>query len=299
MRLVLTCLTLLTLLALPAAADPRPFELRDGQVVITVTLRGKELPALLDTGATQSLIETDLARELGIRVQKFNGGTVGAGGARVAYGMTDRKVTIDIGAGSESRRIGTYEAGHNFAADGVRLLIGMDLLKDLAVSLDFQRMTIDLKSHSEFVPPQGAPLKLAEAGWLRRTLAVKLAGAQASLLLDTAASSAVHLDSDFVDQSPVLKALPVSTRQISGFSGVRDVDAIIVPHVTLGGLAFENVRATSGSLAGLEHGSTDIDGVVGVALLKRFHVVIDFARDRVWMTPINPSVEPTRTVATP
>lgn len=299
MRLVLAFLALLTLLAPPAVADPRPFELREGQVVINVTIKGKQLPALLDTGATQSLIETDLARELGIRVQKFNGGTVGAGGARVNYGMTDRKVTIDIGAGPESRRIGTYEAGHAFAADGVRLLIGMDLLDDLAVTLDFQQMTIDLHSPSEFVPPQGAHFKLTDAGWLRGTLVVGLAGAQANLLLDTAASSAIHLDSDFVDLSPVLKALPVSSRQISGFSGVREVDAIIVPHVTLGGLAFENVRATSGPLAGIEHGSTDIDGVVGVALLKRFQVVIDYARNRVWMTPNDSATEPTRTVATP
>ena len=284
MRLVLACLALLALLASPALADPRPFELREGQVVITVTIKGKQLPALLDTGATRSLIETDLARELGIRVQKFNGGTVGAGGAPVAYGMTDRKVTLDFGAGQVSRRLGTYEAGHAFAADGVRLLIGMDFLDDLAVSLDFLRMTIDFHQPADFIAPQGDFLKLTEAGWLRSTLAVNLAGVQAELLLDTAASSAIHLDSAFVAETPVLKALPVSSRQIVGIDGIRDVAAIVVPHVTFGGLTFEDVRASSGSLAGIEMGSTDIDGVAGVALLRRFHLIIDYARNRVWMT---------------
>ncbi len=254
-------------------------------MVITVTVKGNAFPALLDTGAARSLIETHLARELGIRVQKFNGGTVGVSGARVAYGMTDRKVAVDFVLGPVSQRRGTYEAGHAFAADGVRLLIGMDFLDELTVSLDFQRMTIHFQRHRDFVPPQGDPLKLADAGWLRSTLSVNLAGVQADLLLDTAASSAMHLDADFVAGTPVLKSLPVSSRQIAGFDVVRDVDAIVVPYVTFGGLVFENIRAASGSLASLEKGGTEIDGVAGVALLKRFHLVIDFARNRGRMTP--------------
>lgn len=285
MRLVLACLAMVALLAPAALADPRPFELREGQVVITVTIKGKQLPALLDTGATRSLIETDLARELGIRVQKLKGATVGAGGAHVAYGMTDRKVALDFGAGPDSQRLGTYVASHAFAAEGVRLLIGMDFLDDLAMSLDFQRMTIDFHRPADFIAPQGEPLKLTNAGWLRNTLSVNLAGVQAELLLDTAASSAMHLDSTFVAETPVLKALPVSSRQIVGIDGVRDLQAIMVPDVIFGGLAIESVRASSGPLARLEMGSTNIDGIAGVALLKRFHVVIDYARNRVWLTP--------------
>ncbi|RYZ10970.1 MAG: hypothetical protein EON61_10950 [Alphaproteobacteria bacterium] len=49
------CLAALVV-ALPACATPRPFQVLDGQVVITVTLNGRDLPALLDTGATRSLI---------------------------------------------------------------------------------------------------------------------------------------------------------------------------------------------------------------------------------------------------
>lgn len=288
MRLVLVCLALLAILASPAQAAPQPFELRDGQVVLTVTINGRRLPALLDTGATRSLIETGLAKELGIRVQKFNGGTVGAGGGRIGYGMTDRKVAVDFGLGSVSQRLGIYEARQAFAADGVRLLIGMDFLYALVVSLDFQRMTINFQRSAEFKPSQDRPLKLTDAGWLRNTLTVSLAGAQAELLLDTAASSAIHLDSSFVAGTPALNALPVSSRRVAGIDGVRDQDAIVVPHLTLGGQAFENVPASSGSFANLEMGSTDIDGIVGVDLMKRFNLVIDFGYRRVWMTPIKP-----------
>src|SRR5690349_6149349 len=141
-------------LALPAMAAPKPFELREGQVVIKVTLNGREVPALLDTGATRSLIATDLARELGIRVQKFNGGTVGTSGGRVGYGMTERKIAVDFGLGVVSKRLGIYDARHTFAADGVRFLIGMDFLYALVVSLDFERMTIDFQRSAEFSAPK-------------------------------------------------------------------------------------------------------------------------------------------------
>ena len=272
-------------LASPALAEPRPFELRDGQVVITVTIKGHELPALLDTGATRSLIEVGLARELGIRSQKVrSGGTVGASGGRIALGFTQHEVAIDFGAGPMSRHIGTYEAGNAFAADGVRLLLGMDFLDALAVSLDFHRMTVEFQRSSAFTPPNGEPLNLTRSGWNRPTLPVNLAGAQADLLLDTAASGSLHLDSSFVSIAPELKTLPASRIRIAGIDGVREHDAILVPRVAFGGQVFENVRASSASFGRLIFGG-DMDGVVGVDLLKRFNLVIDFGRHRIWMTP--------------
>jgi hypothetical protein len=287
MRLVLACLALVAMLTPPALASPRPFELRDGQVVIMVTIKGKQLPALLDTGATRSLIERDLAREFGIRSHKLRGGggTTGAAGGLIPFGMTEQDVAIDFGAGPASRRIGTYEAGHSFAADGVRLLIGMDFLSRLVVSLDFERMTIDFQRSSGFKPPPGEPLKLDQNGWYRPTLRTMLGDVQAELLIDTAASGAMHLDSTFVAKWPALSALPASRRRVSGVDGVREYDAIALPNVSFAGQTFENVRATSGSLAPMR-AADDMDGVMGVDLLRRFNLVIDFGYNRVWMTPI-------------
>jgi predicted aspartyl protease len=275
-------------LVLPAQADPRPFELRDGQVVIMVTINGQELPALLDTGATRSLIEVSLARELGIRVQRIrSGGTFGVSGERVAYGYTQHDVAIDFGEGPTSRRIGTYKAGNTFAAEGVRILIGMDFLRARVLSLDFETMTLNVQHSSTFKPPEDEPVAMTSSGWRRTTLPVDLGGVRANLLVDTAASGALHLDSTFVAAAPELNALPVSQIRITGIDGTREHEAITVPHVTLGRQKFENVRASSASLEHFERGKTDIDGVVGVDLLKRFNLVIDFGRYRIWMTPNN------------
>lgn len=275
---------LTVLFALPAQAEKRPFRLAGGQVVFDVTLKGRTIPALLDTGATLSLIELELSKELGIRSQKVrSGSTVGVGGSGISYGRT-QDISLDLGAGPIRRSVGTYPAGLGFADEDVRMVVGMDFLSDLVVSLDFQAMTVSFERSTAFVAPDTPPLKLTATGWRRSTLPVDLAGVKAELLLDTAASVALHLDTAFVAKTPELNSLPVSQQVINGVDGAREHDAVVIPRVVLGGRVFEDVEASAGSLAALR-AADNMDGVVGVALLKNFDVVIDFGHGRVWLTP--------------
>lgn len=281
-RLFLFALTVF--FALPAQAETLPFRLAGGQVVFEVTLKGRTIPALLDTGATLSLIELELSKELGIRSQKIRSGfTVGIGGAGISYGRT-QEIALNLGDGPIRRSIGTYPAGLGFADEDVRMVVGMDFLSDLVVSLDFRAMTVSFERSATFVAPEIPPLKLTATGWHRSTLSVDLGGARAELLLDTAASVALHLDAAFMAETPDLKNLPVSRQMINGIDGAREHDAVVIPRVVLGGQVFEDVRASAGSLVGLR-AADDMDGVVGVGLLKNFDIVMDFGHGRVWMTP--------------
>jgi predicted aspartyl protease len=285
MRRVVILLVLMFAAVLPAQAEKRPFRLAGGQVVFDITIKGTVVPALMDTGATRSLIEVGLAKELGIGLYRTgafgNGGTAGVTGGRIDFGQT-RRIPVDIGVGQRWTYLGTYPEGASFADADVRVLIGMDMLNDLVVSLDFETMTVELQKLSDFKRPAGESLKLTQSGWYRPTLAVNLAGAPARLLLDTAASAALHLDAAFVAKTPVLKTLPATTRRITGVDGVRDHAAIIVPDVTFGAERFVDVRASSGSLAVLRT-ADDMDGIMGVGLLKHFNVVMDFGRNEVWL----------------
>ena len=106
MRGVVILLLLTLAAALPAQAEKRPFRLAGGQVVFDVTIKGRVVPALMDTGATRSLIEVGLAKELGIGLYRTgttgNGGTVGVTGGRIDFGQT-RRIPVDIGVGSRGR----------------------------------------------------------------------------------------------------------------------------------------------------------------------------------------------------
>lgn len=294
MRRVAILLVLMLAAVLPAHAEKRPFRLAGGQVVFDITIKGKVVPALMDTGATRSLIEAGLAKELGIGLYRTgthgNGGTTGVTGGRINFGQT-RRIPVDIGTGENWTYLGTYPEGVSFTDADVRVLIGMDMLNDLAVTLDFETMMMELQRSTAFTPPKGGGLKLARQGWYRPTLAVKLAGVSAELLIDTGASVALHLDASFVAQTPVLKALPVSRRSIVGVDGVRDHDAIVVPDLAFGAERFVDVKASSGSLAALRV-SDDMDGVMGVGLLKHFNVVLDFGRNAVWLERFGEAAAP-------
>lgn len=277
------CLCLVALMAaLPADAAPRPFQLRDGQVVITINLNGRDLPALLDTGAQRSMIEASFAREMGISSQRVGGGTIGASGKIIRFGRTS-DVKIDVGAGIKRRKIGTYEAAEPFAPDDVHILIGMDLLFYTAVSLDFQAMTVDIQRATELKPPAGKPFALKQSGYRRPALNVMLGDTSVDLLLDTAASVPLHLQMTVVSRSPNLSALPTTRRRISGIDGEHEQDAIIIPTVTLADQTFTDVRATTASMSSRW---TGFDGIIGTSLMRRFHIVFDFDRDLVWITPV-------------
>jgi len=271
-------------MALPARAEPRPFKLIGGQIVVTAKVDGHEIPALLDTGASQSLIETGFARELGIKLQKPTGGTYGASGRKVAYGRTE-KLTLDVGDRQTRQTLGFYEAGGAFVPEGIRLMIGMDALRDAALTIDFDLMTVEIVRSSGFTPPAKPGLLTMLDRFGRHTVRVGLHGADANLVIDTAASGSLHLAEKYVRNTEALDELPASTKRITGIDGSREQAAIILPEVKLGGLTFKDVPASVAPLGPLSRGSDRMDGVVGVALLQRFNLVIDYGRNQVWMTP--------------
>lgn len=268
---------------LPAQAEPRPFRLTGGQIVIDVSINGRVVSGLLDTGATRSLIETGLAKELGLRLRESSSArAMGVGSKGVVTASTTQTVRVDVGAGERRQSLGTYPEGLAFAHEGVQALIGMDLLRDLALSIDFEAMTIDVQAEADFKPPADAPLLLTKRKWKQPTLTVQLAGVDAELVLDTAASVALHLDEAFVARTKALSVLPASRKRITGLDGVSEHAAIVVPHVAFAGATFADVQASSGPLDRFLV-ANHADGVMGIGLLKHFHAVIDFANNRVWL----------------
>jgi len=131
------------------------------------------------------------------------------------------------------------------------------------------------------------PLKL---NWDRPTLLVDLGDAEAELLLDTAASVSLHLSRSFVRDTPQLKDLPASRRKIVGIDGAHEQDSIIVPYIAFGGRTFSQVPASIAPLGNAPWGNSalksKLDGIIGVGLLKRFNILMDFGRRLVWMTAL-------------
>jgi predicted aspartyl protease len=276
-------------LALPAAlafapcamAEPRPFRLDGGRIATLVRIEEREVLALIDTGAWGSSIEQTLADELEIGSARA-GRTYGASGAHVAYRRT-QGVSIDLGGGvaGQPRAAVTPDNG---PADGPRAVIGMDMLADAAVSIDFDAMTIDFTPSRRFTPPAAEPLKL-EGQWEQRRLRVAFGGRDMFFAIDTAASSALHLMLPEMRARELLRGLMSSRTLVEGVDGLHEQAVASMPEVVLTGVRFENVPFTLSPRGTFSYGANGVQGVIGVDMLRRFNAVLDYGRDRVWLTP--------------
>jgi hypothetical protein len=99
-------------------------------------------------------------------------------------------------------------------------------------------------------------------------------------ILDLGNAGGLLLDRDFADHYRLLAGRKLSTELGVGADGPRVEIQASLDGVALGGLRLNGVPAVA--TAGL---SSRAPANVGLQLLSRFHLVIDFAGDRIWMTP--------------
>jgi hypothetical protein len=263
-----------------AAADERPFTLIGGQVVIPVKVEGHETLALLDTGANRSGISESLARELKLATLK-HGRQFGAGDAMRNYKRTEM-LALDLGGGTViKRRLATLPADGQFAPRGVEMIIGMDAFWDQVLSIDFDRLMFDMTPYRSFKAPAQPPLKLNNFYGVY-TLDAKLGETKAKLLIDTAASSALHVEGLFERNSPALKGLPRSQTIVAGIDSVSTRPVVALPSLEFAGYAFRDVPVTVGPFS---RDFSRADGLLGVDVLRRFNLVIDYGLSRMWLTP--------------
>lgn len=268
-----------------AMATPQPFQLLEGQVVITVTVGGREMLALVDTGSRNSMIEAKLAGELGLGTETpIGSGIVGASGKRIDHVLTDGVVEMVVFGKTRTPLLAVFPSGSGFAAKDVRVLIGRDMLGRQAVTFDFEHMTIDLTPSAEFRPPEGAPLKLSDRSG-GPVLRIDVNGKAADVMLDTAATGSLHLTDSFAGKVGLLKGRQTSTKRITGIDGSREQTAVVLPTVIIAGEPFRNVEATISPFGWMARSRKPIDGVVGVGLLKQFNLTIDYGSNQVWLTP--------------
>jgi hypothetical protein len=257
-------LALVSCVTTPKKSAWIPFEMKQEKMIISVGVKNTKTNAIFDTGAGITVIDSTLAKKLGIRVARYNLGSSLAATKLVGY--ADRVPFNFYGA-----EIRLNVAINDFSDQKVPITFGSDLLRAAVVEFDFpgQRMRFhNLGGYSYKGPTK--PIKLIQKYSLYY-VDLKINGEEKEFLVDTGAAGALFI--------------PVSRKEL---------DAAIQRGATkkiLKGAYNESTEAYLGTAEPFELGSYtieaakisyydkkdgfDLDGVLGMRIFKEFTLIID------------------------
>jgi hypothetical protein len=271
-----------------AAAQEIPFRLVDNMILLPIEVNGVPTVGRIDTGGALSLIHPAFSGELGL----FSSGSVLAGGAsnKLRQHIMVSPVAVKLGdhvRTSDPLMVISLNSMAPDAKDRVGLTIGMDVLRDLVMEIDFARSVIEFSPADIFADfPKTEPMKLqrSRAG---RTLSGAITGSKSVRIhFDTGNPGSVNMG-EHVARS-ALKGQRSSRFLVTGVDGSHPHRSANLPSLTIAGVTFKDVPAS------VAPDRRDQTIGVGLEVMRRFNLVLDFTRDRMWMTPNSKVGEPFR-----
>lgn len=268
-----------------ARAQPTPDRIdfdfvQDRQILFPIAINGRLAEAWLDSGASATVLDAGFARSLGLTP---GGAPVTANG--VAGHVAGAALThVDMRVGHllfPHRQVAVIDLAAVSAVvqRPVEVILGRDVFDHAVVDIDFQSRTLELLPRETFQPPGGQPTPLSPSGGLR-TFPVRIAGVATPAVLDLGNAGAVLMDRGFADAHRLLAGRRVSTQLAVGADGPREGLVASLDDVEVGGVAFDGVP-----VAATENLASTAPANIGLAILSRFRLTIDFAGDRLWLAP--------------
>jgi len=267
----------------PAAAQAAaaiPFEfVQERQILLPITVNGVAAEAWLDSGASATVLDAAFARRLHLPLHgrvRARGVSGRVPGVRLSH--------VDLEAANlsfEHRRVAVMDLSTISAAvqRPVQVILGRDVFDEAVVEIDFQTQTMAFLPRDTFQPAAAAPVPLSRSGDLR-SLPMVIAGAPTEAILDLGNAGGLLIDRDFADSRGLLAGRRVSTQLSVGADGAQEGALVSLDGVEVGGLSLDGVPTVAAAEL-----ASHAPANVGLAVLSRFHLTIDFAGDRIWLKP--------------
>jgi predicted aspartyl protease len=246
---------------------------------------------ILDTGAGVSLLTPELAERVGVTITESTEGMGAGGKLAISLGVVEslsigqaRAENVQVAITSELHRIGAVIGA---SVDGN---VGYSYLKDFSLTLDYQKLTLQLIQAEQETNVDDGSIESAETKF-------KLAHPSKPLVLiptfvndegpfifalDTGASSTVL-------SSEVAQMLGIESTgipQMTGAGGAMQGGRGVVRSLAVGNARLENLAvATADFLTMLSQiVKTKLDGVIGYNFLREFRVTIDYPNETLRLT---------------
>jgi hypothetical protein len=269
-----------------------PFELSDNLVYVRTRVNNSApLWFILDTGASATILNERVAKELGLRAGRREKGT-GTGGA-IEVGMIEGVSLSLPGATVSSQTVGAFPLDQFAPIAGRRVggIIGYDFIKEFVLEIDYAAGVLNLyepagyeyKGVGEIVPVNLIDRK----PWVRASLVVSdKQSFEGTFEIDTGGDGVMVVSTPFVKKHR-LDELIANRRagNSGGAGGMVGASDGRVAGVRLGKFMLKRPIVTLIQAKAGEYATEKFDGVIGGEFFRRFKLVIDYTRRRVILEP--------------
>lgn len=282
----------------PATAACVKVEIYRNLILIPVGLEnGTSCVFLLDTGAATSIVDTRLADKLNISIH----GTAkmrGVGGE--VEGQLVRPQFLQVGSirlerpSLVSLPMSAVSAGLGRGIDG---LLGWDILRQFVVEIDYSAARVVFHDPAEFNPPsevESIALTDDVTPLVRAHLLFSNHDPAGGLFqLDTGFSSAIRVNRDFTDRHQLLQAAaPTVEDQAIGTGGTEAVRRGRAVGLQCGRFVISHPIVSFYREKKSSPGGERSIGNLGGEFLRRFKVILDAGRQRLWLEPTSALTQP-------
>jgi predicted aspartyl protease len=259
------------------AFDPRP----DGRVVLPVSVDGHAATALLDSGASESVIDRDYAGLIGLEPHGAYTNN-GVSGRQTSGNVDGARIEVG-GLALNGLTLASLELGES-APPSRPVILGEELFERAVVDIDFAHHRIAFHDPARFVRPRGATeVPLTRDGELR-LVPVSVEGRPPALFeFDLGAGGTIVLAPAYTREANLLAGRPTSRGAIYGVGGPETETRAILRQVAFAGTRFADVDAHFPSTWPSGTFSARVKGVLGATILSRFHLIVDYPHDRLYV----------------
>ncbi|MBO9711546.1 aspartyl protease family protein [Sphingomonas sp.] len=262
---------------------PVPFELfRGNRIFLHGTVNGHPAEVMLDSGAGASVVDASFAEGAGVTggIDASVRGMSGTIPGRMVHGTK-----LGVGPLTVSASVVVIDLTPISRAIGRRidLVLGREAFDAGIVDVDFERHEIRFRPRDGFAAPAGAMrIAMTQSGPIRRVpLAV---GAAAPIMadFDLGHGGSLAISQPVWSSDPAIGGLRWARGNAGGVGGMAQRRLVTLPSLSFAGQTFQGVPAL------LNESAKDLpmDGAnIGIDLLQRFRVAVDFGTNTLWLTP--------------
>ncbi len=262
------------------------FEFYDhNRIFLPARINGQPVTVLLDSGATVSAADKAYAAATGLTAQGHFSAP-GAGGVDTT-GFT---APLDIQLGAATIH-GVKAIVVDFSPIAQRIghpmpfVLGNEAFNAFAVDIDFAHHRLALRNPDSLSKPVGA----VEVPLLRikdRSVPVSIEGAPAvPFEFDLGDGSPLDIYPAYYVPRKLLDGRSTSQVEAGGVGGFHGETVATIRTLSLAGTRFDNVPANFTPDTASANNSNLLFGTVGLPILSRFHLIIDYSHDRLFATP--------------